>query len=129
MKVDFYTKAVLTVIAGALLYLCIVFTPLPTVSAQRGIRPGDDTGPAQVVVVGWRTADRAPIQIAESVPLRINGDVQVSGVVQTEQAPNRLSRVVLAGWEDRAADHIPGTFTALEIGPKHRGVPVVSLPY
>jgi hypothetical protein len=55
--------------------------------------------------------------------------VQVSGVVQTEQAPNRLSRVVLAGWEDRAADRIPGTFTPLEIGPKHRGVPVVPLPY
>ena len=126
MKADLYTKAILTVIAGALLYLCVVFTPLPTVSAQRGLRPGDDTGPAQVVVVGWRTSDRAPVQLAESIPLRISGDVQVNGLVQTEQAANRVSRVVLAGWEERGSASSPGSFSPFDPNAKRpRGVPVM----
>ena len=32
--IDRYTKFVLTVIAGALLYLAVIFTPLPAVNAQ-----------------------------------------------------------------------------------------------
>jgi hypothetical protein len=32
--IDRYTKFVLTVIAGALLYLGVIFTPLPTAIAQ-----------------------------------------------------------------------------------------------
>jgi hypothetical protein len=128
MKVDSYTKVVLTVIAAALVYLCVVLTPLPTAYAQRGLRPGDDTGPAQVVIVGWRTSDRAPIQVAESVPLRISGDVQVNGLVQTEQAPNRVSRVVLTGWEERGTERSPGLFAGFDANAQRpRGVPVANV--
>jgi hypothetical protein len=127
MKVDSYTKIVLSVIAGALVYLCVVFTPLPTVYAQRGLRPGDDTGPAQVVIVGWRTSDRAPIQVAESVPLRISGDVQVNGLVQTEQAPNKVSRVVLAGWEERGTERSNGLFHQIDSSAQSQlGLPVTA---
>jgi hypothetical protein len=46
MRVDLYTKAVLTVIAGALLYLCVAVTPLGTpVSAQ--------ASPSTVHIGGW----------------------------------------------------------------------------
>ena len=51
---DRYTKCVLTVIAVALVYLCVIFTPLPHAHAQTSsIRPGESSGPTEVVVVGW----------------------------------------------------------------------------
>ena len=51
-----YTKAVLTVIAGCLLYLCAISVHSP-VSAQRpGLQlPGPS--PQPVVIVGWGTLD------------------------------------------------------------------------
>ena len=51
---DRYTKTVLTVIATAFIYLCVVITSLPAVQAQGTQRPGEPTGPLQVVIVGWR---------------------------------------------------------------------------
>ena len=127
MKVDFYTKVILTVIAGALVYLCVVFTPLPTVHAQRGLRPGDDTGPAQVVVVGWRTSDRAPVQITDSVPLRVNGDVGISGLVETRQVSNSVARVVITGWEERASERSGGVFRQIDSSAQTQlGLPVTA---
>ena len=42
--IDRYTKAALTLIATALVYLCVVLTPLPGVQAQGGTqRPGEPT--------------------------------------------------------------------------------------
>ena len=103
MVVDRYTRIVLTVIAAALVYLCVVMTPLPTVHAQRGgLRPGDDTGPAQVVVVGWRTTDQPSMQVAGSVPLPVTGEVGINGVVQVQQTSNVTDRVVVVGWERNA---------------------------
>lgn len=102
MRIDFYTRGVLTIIAVALIYLCMVLTPLPTVSAQRGLRPGDDTGPAQVVVVGWRTTDRPAVELGDGGPLRVRGEVSVDGLVETRQTANSVSRVVLVGWEKDA---------------------------
>src|SRR5919108_4450958 len=136
MKADSYTRVVLTIIAAALVYLCVVLTPLPTVHAQRGLRPGDDTGPAQVVVVGWRVDELLPVRLAESVPMRMSGDVSVSGVVETRQAANSVSRVVLTGWEENAPEpvnaqsrSVPNAFRPFNSraqSPTLRGMPVTA---
>ena len=112
MKADAYLRGVLTVIAGALVYLCAILTPWPTASAQTAARPGDPTGPAEMVIVGVRAGVTLPVQVQGPVTvgneLRVTGDVKVSGRVQTEQVPRTLSRVVLTGWEDGAAGDAPG---------------------
>ena len=59
MRVDLYTRMVLTAIAAALLYLCIILTPLPVASAQTAQRPGMPTGPAEVVILLAPAAARA----------------------------------------------------------------------
>ena len=136
MAVDRYTRIVLTIIAAALVYLCVVFTPLPTVHAQRGLRPGDDTGPAQVVVVGWRTADRAGVELADRSPLRVTGDVSVNGLVQVDLPRDKVHRVALVGWEENAPDPrqigVPtGSFRGFNSraqNPTLRGVPVTAYP-
>ena len=71
MTVDRYTKAVLTVIAGALLYIAAVLSA-PPVSAQRIATPfGAEhfaaSKPQAVVVVGWGT-------------IRGDGEIQVTTV-------------------------------------------------
>lgn len=86
--IDRYTKTVLTVIAGALLYICIVMTPFPAVQAQGTKRPGEPSGPQDVVVVGWRPT--APLPIVAAEPLRVT----------TEQRAGVTDRVVLVGWEE-----------------------------
>ena len=88
---DRYTKTILTVIAGALIYLCVAMTAFPPVQAQSSARPGEPTGPQDVVVVGWRPTTALPIVAAE--PLR----------VITEQRAGIPDRVVLAGWEETNA--------------------------
>jgi len=88
--IDRYTKTVLTVIAGALLYICIVLTAFPAVQAQGSKRPGEPTGPADVVVVGWKNA--APMPVVAPEPLR----------VITERSSDVPDRVVLVGWEETA---------------------------
>ena len=55
MKPDAYTKAVLTVIAGCLLWLCAMQAGWP-LSAQQTLQLGS-TSPQPVVVVGWGTLD------------------------------------------------------------------------
>ena len=94
---DRYIKGVLTVIAGALIYLCVVLTPLPGVSAQtNSLRPGEPSGPTEVVIVGWRSgaAEPVPVTIQQTQPL------QIQGSVTTERSTTRLAdRVVVVGWE------------------------------
>jgi hypothetical protein len=85
---DRYTKAVLTVIAGALIYLCVVMTAFPALSAQTAKRPGDPTGPGEMVIVGWKSDAAIPIVTKE--PLR----------VITERSSGVPDRVVLVGWEE-----------------------------
>ncbi len=108
--IDRYTKAVLTLIATALLYLCIVLTPWPGVQAQATPRPGEFTGPGQVVIVGWRGApgdtipvsSPEPIAVTAPAPLavRTTSPVVVTGQVTTSKATERADRVVVVGWED-----------------------------
>ena len=111
MKSDPYLRAVLTVIAAALVYLCIVLTPLPTVSAQAGRvvgapTPGVSTGPAEMVIVGWRVPE-IPVAVTR-------GEVRVTGRVQAEQPPNTVQRTTVIGWEERARPDSPGRFQSLE---------------
>ena len=98
---DRYIKSLLTVIAAALVYLCIVLTPLPGVNAQTpSVRPGESSGPTEVIVVGWRpgTRETIPVAIQQTQPLRIEG------TVTTERSTTRLAdRVVLVGWESGVA--------------------------
>jgi hypothetical protein len=47
MTSDRYLKAVLTVIASCLVYICVALTTGPAASAQHG-------GPQEVVLVGWK---------------------------------------------------------------------------
>lgn len=101
--IDRYTKAVLSLIAAALVYLCIVLTPLPGVQAQATQRPGEPTGPVQAVIVGWRGApgETIPVSAPEPVPVTVSGPVEVKGRVMTDKASERADRVVLVGWETR----------------------------
>jgi hypothetical protein len=108
---DRYTKIVLTVIACALVYICVVITPLPAVSAQQATaRPGEFSGPTQVVVVGWR--GDAAVPITASQPLQ----------VITERSSGRPDRMIITGWEENAS---PGNIGGLHPINAKNGVPVV----
>jgi hypothetical protein len=121
---DRYTKTVLTVIAGALVYLCIVMTAFPTVHAQQtAARPGEMTGPAPVVIVGWRTPETVPVAVHGPVSLNPGETVHIVGSVTTERSTASVDRMVIAGWEENAAPGRPGSVHALS-GPE-MGVPVV----
>ena len=61
--IDRYSKIVLTVIAGALIYLCVVMTAFPAVQAQGTKRAGEMIAtPIEAVIVGWKL--NAPLPIA-----------------------------------------------------------------
>jgi hypothetical protein len=120
MRTDLYLRMVLTVIAAALVYLCVIFTPLPTASAQAGRvvgapRPGESTGPAEMVIVGWRLPPDAALPIRGNVTVSgdvtIKNTVRVSGRVESDQVPKTVTRAVLVGWEDAGSAASPGSFT------------------
>jgi hypothetical protein len=134
MSNDRYLRGVLTVIAGALVYLCVVLTPMPAAMAQGARTPGEIVGgPAEVVIAGWKLAPDAGIPVQVMGPVSVTGDVRVanelrvSGRVETEQAPRTAARVVLTGWEQGGLPPAPGTYSPLDV-PKGRGLPVTSLP-
>jgi hypothetical protein len=103
---DRYTKIVLTIIAVALCYLCVVLTPFTTVSAQTALRPGDPTGPGQVVIVGWHTSDVAPVAFQQPVRITATEPLRITGSVATERSTGAADRVVVVGWEENATrDH------------------------
>ena len=94
---DRYIKTVLTVIAGALIYLCIVVTPLPGLSAQMTPqRPGESSGPPDVVIVGWRTAESGfPVAVINPVRVVASEPLPIRGSVTTERSSSgRADRVV-----------------------------------
>src|SRR5688572_15589784 len=107
MRNDWYLRAVLTIIAAALVYLCAVFTPATVAFAQGARTPGESTGPAEMVIVGWKLPPDAafPVQLSGRVAdVRVtNEELRIAGRVLTEQAPRTSTRVVLAGWEDRGS--------------------------
>jgi hypothetical protein len=110
---DRYTKTVLTIIACALVYICVAITPLPSVGAQvvqSSRRPAESTGPAEVVIVGWKQNE--PMQIATQEPLR----------VITERSSGAADRVVVVGYEENAQRERPTTLRTF--GVKNSGLPV-----
>lgn len=122
MAQDRYLKGVLTVIAGALLYLCLVLTPWPGAAAQGQpplIRPGDNTGPIPVAVVSWR--------LTEAVPTAVQNTVQVAGQVVTERSAGAADCVVLVGWEERSDPLRGKDFRPFDAGGS-LGLPTVAIP-
>jgi hypothetical protein len=117
MRCDAYTKAVLTVIAGCLLWLCAMSAGRP-LSAQQPVQPGGPTV-QPVVVVGWGTVDdrgRTTMTMLDSrngrqsdpnLPIRVVGlpadvPVRVVRMPYTDQTPLPvgLTRIKPAGeWE------------------------------
>lgn len=114
---DRYTKIVLTVIASALVYLCIVLTPLPGLHAQTAPRPGDPTGPGQVVIVGWQTNTPVPVAFSRPVPVTSAEPLRITGNVTTERSSNVADRVVLVGWEERSSRETRGSMQMLSNNP------------
>ena len=125
--IDRYTKTVLTLIAIALGYICVVLTPLPGVQAQSARRPGDPTGPGETVIVGWRVPEPIAISTPRPLPVNVVEPVRVAGKVTTEPADDKARRVVLVGWEENAQRDHTNQLTMKSITPnvpKTPGLPV-----
>ena len=133
MTTDRYLRIVLTVIAAALVYLCVILTPLPAVSAQTprivgGKTPGEYTGPAEVVIVDWRLPENAslPVNVTRG-DVRVTNELSITGDVEVVQRPNNPLRTVLIGHEEGASTTAAGRFSNISAG-AGRGVPVTALP-
>ena len=88
MRIDLYTRIVLTVIAGCLLWLCAILTPTSTVlSAQTTIPVGQTTapGPQEVIIVGVKHPGFKPRAGSFEAP-RLNGSWDPLAAFNT-QAP------------------------------------------
>jgi hypothetical protein len=79
MTTDRYTKAVLTIIAGALLYIGAMLSGQPASAQGAGATQGSpgmvmDARPQPVVVVGWETPERSlPVTVQEPLPVTLRG--------------------------------------------------------
>ena len=114
--IDRYTRIVLTLIACALVYLCVIFTPLPGAHAQVPSRtPGEPSGPTEVVVVGWRTPGEAtvPVRITHSVPVTSPQPLRITGAVTTERSTDRADRMIVVGWEEMGVRDTAGRLQRL----------------
>ena len=125
---DRYTKTVLTIIAGALIYLCIVMTPLPALSAQVNTpRPGEPSGPTDVVIVGWCTSGEAafPVAIQHQVRVTATEPLPIRGTVTTERSSSGVAdRVVVVGWEENAVKERPSRLYPISSSSTKTGIPV-----
>ena len=114
---DRYTKTVLTVIAGALIYLCVVMTPLPAAYAQGTRRAGEMIDkPIEAVIVGWKTNEPLPITTARPLP------------VQTERSTGSADRVVIVGWEENSARDRTGAAMVPFLSNRGQALPVKTFP-
>jgi hypothetical protein len=126
---DRYIKSVLTVIAGALIYLCVVLTPMPPLNAQVNSRtPGEPSGPTDVVIVGWRPPDGAtfPVSIQHQVRVSATEPLPIRGTVMTERSSSGIAdRVVVVGWEENATKDRPSQLQPINtMSSTARGIPV-----
>ena len=127
---DRYSKVVLTVIAGALLYLCVVVTPWPGVSAQTTQRPGEFVNtPVEAVIVGVRLPrnESLPVNVSGTLPVSISDTVRVQGTVNTERSSGKADRVMIAGWEDLGVPEKAGRPQQINLA-KSSGLPVTTMP-
>lgn len=114
---DRYTKTVLTVIAAALIYLCVVMTPFPTAHAQTTRRAGEMiTTPIEAVIVGWKVDQ--PMQVTTTRPLQ----------VQTERSAGTADRVVIVGWEENSARDRTGASMVPFMSSRGQALPVKTYP-
>ena len=122
--IDSYTKFILTVIAGALLYLAVIFTPLPTANAQTPSKyPGQSSGPTEVVIVGWQTGEAiVPVSIGHPVQVTASKPLPITGQVTTERASEKADRVVVVGWEEGTTREKPTRFHSIDV--RNPGLPV-----
>jgi hypothetical protein len=134
MSTDRYTKAVLTVIAGALLYIAAMLSGQPA-AAQGALTvttPGflAPTKPQPVVVVGWgsvRSDGEVSVQMVRegnvsrtesAIPVAVQSSPQrplsvTLGVSDSHPLPVSLHSVRPAGvWEPIRVDVEPGPLTA-----------------
>lgn len=122
---DRYSKVVLTVIAGALLYLCVIATPWPALSAQART-PGEIVNnPIEAVIVGVRLPrnESFPVTVYGTVPVSISDTVRV----QTERSSGKADRVMIAGWEELGVPEKAGRPQRIDIS-KSTGLPVTTMP-
>jgi hypothetical protein len=79
MTTDRYTKAVLTIIAGALLYIGAMLSGQPASAQGQGPTAGSPTSvmdgrPQPVVVVGWATPERSlPVTVEQPLAVTLRG--------------------------------------------------------
>ena len=79
MTTDRYTKAVLTIIAGALLYIGAMLSGQPASAQGQGATQGSpgmvmDGRPQPVVVVGWQTPERSlPVTVEQPLAVTFRG--------------------------------------------------------
>lgn len=118
--IDRYIRTVLAVIAAALIYLCVILTPLPPVSAQSPSRvPGVSSGPTEVVIVGIgqhlasTNGLALPVSLASPVEITASKPLAIAGAVTTERSSNRADRVVVVGWEEASARDRAGALRQL----------------
>ena len=115
--IDRYSKLVLTVIAAALVYLCIVVTVFPAVQAQGTRQAGQIIDkPIEAVIVGWKLTD--PLQITTTRPLP----------VQTERSSGAADRVVIVGWEENAVARASFSPMVPFVSGRGQGLPVKTVP-
>ena len=118
MTVDRYTKAVLTVIGGALLYICVVLSAQP-VSAQRAPAPFGaehlaSVKPQPVVVVGWGTV-RADGEIQLTTVRDANGALRTDPHLPVKITPSEVPLEVTLGVTPQRP--LPVGLTAVRPGP------------
>jgi hypothetical protein len=130
MAEDRYLKGVLTIIAGALVYLCLASTEWPAAAAQTKpplVRPGDNVGPIPVVVVGWRAPEPVSTAVQNTVQATVQNAVQVTGRVVTERSAGTADRVVLVGWEEQSDPLRGKDFRPFDTSGS-RGLPTLAIP-
>jgi hypothetical protein len=116
MNVDRYTKGILTVIAGALLYICLMISGLP-VSAQGLVAAKilSQVKPQPVVIVGWGSV-RSDGEIFLNTVKDQNGTVHTDMMlpVKIMQKPKEPVAVTM----EYTAEHpMPVGITAVKPGP------------
>ena len=103
MPIDRYTKAVLTIIAGALIYIAAMLGGEPT-SAQAP--PVMDTRPQRLVIAGWEAGLRP-------LPVTVQADQPVAVVVH--QSPQQAPLAVAITPAPQQAP-MPVTITGIRAG-------------
>src|SRR3954468_8477371 len=95
MNIDRYTKLVLTVIAGALVWICALLSGSPLGAQQiTAVAPGR---PQPVVIVGWGTMTQTGAVSVEWVRDARSGEVRTRNTlpVRVENAPTEPLAVTL----------------------------------